>query len=227
MEKILTKVRYFLFSSYRRKALDRLSEKYRSEYKGVVLDIGGRDRGSFKKPKDMVEKWIFADIEAKHKPDLVLDVANMKGTSSESIDTIGALELFEHVEQIKEGLDECQRVLKKGGKMILSVPFLYPIHGDPFDFQRWTLAKWEKEFKSRGFVIEKREIMGRFFLVFAEMIRSLLFSLPRPLRILGYFCLLILEGLILLDRTDFAKNNRKLAGYQGGYFLILRKKDDR
>jgi len=45
----------------------------------VVLDIGGRNRGKFIKPKDKVEKWIFADIESKHKPDIVVDVCDIVG----------------------------------------------------------------------------------------------------------------------------------------------------
>jgi len=55
-----------------------------------------------------------------HNPDIVLDVANMKNMGDESIDVINAIELFEHVEDIEKSLDECYRILKKGGIMIIS-----------------------------------------------------------------------------------------------------------
>ena len=70
--------KYSHWASYRRQMLDRLQEKYRGLYKGIVLDIGGRDRGNFKKPKDKVQKWIFADINQDYNPDIILDVSDMK-----------------------------------------------------------------------------------------------------------------------------------------------------
>lgn len=97
------KIRYYLWASYRRRLLDKLQNKYSFLYKGIVLDIGGRDRGMFKKPKDKVEKWIFADIESKHNPDIILDVADMNMFLNSSIDCISAMELFEHVEKIEKG----------------------------------------------------------------------------------------------------------------------------
>ena len=68
-------LKYYFWATYHRKKLDELQEKHKRVYKGIVLDIGGRDRGKFIKPKNNVKKWIFADIEKKHNPDLVLDVA--------------------------------------------------------------------------------------------------------------------------------------------------------
>ena len=117
------KIRYYFWASYRRRLLDKLQNKYSFLYKGIVLDIGGRDRGMFKKPKDKVEKWIFADIESKHNPDIILDVADMNSFSNNSIDFINAIELFEHVKNIEKGLEECYRVLKKDGIMFISAPF--------------------------------------------------------------------------------------------------------
>ncbi len=157
--------------SYRRKSLDNLLEENKDYYKGVVLDIGGRDRGRFQKPKQQVEKWIFADIVTEHNPDIVLDVANMEVIETETIDVVNAIELFEHVEQIKHGIKECYRVLKQGGVMILSAPFMYPIHADPYDFQRWTEHKWKKELEKSGFTIEKFQITGFYFTVLADSLR--------------------------------------------------------
>ena len=70
-------IKYYFWATYRRKLLDKLLEENKSYYKGIVLDIGGRDRGKFKKPKDKVEKWIFADTEDRHQPDIVLDVSEV------------------------------------------------------------------------------------------------------------------------------------------------------
>ncbi len=104
-------ISYYFWATYRRKILDRLLEEDKHYYKGIVLDIGGRDRGRFEKPKDKVEKWVFADIEEKHKPDIVLDITDMVSINDKSIDVINAIETLEHVEKPERALSECHRVL--------------------------------------------------------------------------------------------------------------------
>jgi len=223
MKKLKENIKYYFWATYRRKFLDKFLEENESCYKGIVLDIGGRDRGKFKKPKDEVEKWIFADIEEKHKPDIVLDVSDMSEIKDEGIDVVSAIELFEHVEKIEQGLRECYRVLKKDGTMILSVPFLYPIHSDPFDFQRWTIDKWKKELEKIGFKIEKFEIMGRFFTVTADYVKVAIKSAPRPLKYFLYIFYPFLDLLAELDKSNFVENHPRLGKFHGGYFIIGRK----
>lgn len=216
-------LQYYFWASYRRKMLDKLLYLNIDYYGGVVLDIGGRDRGRFQKPKSKVEKWIFADIAKEHNPDIVLDVAKMESIESETIDVVNAIELFEHVEQIEKGLLECFRILKKRGVFILSVPFLYPVHADPYDFQRWTEHKWKKELLAVGFSIEKFEIMGLYFTVLADAKKSFVGGLPKPL---SYFFKLfypLLDLLVQLDKTKWVLNNPRINKFHGGYFMIFRK----
>lgn len=214
-------LRYYLWATYRRKSIDKYLSKYTDYYRGIVLDIGGKDRGKFVKPKANVEKWIFADIEEKNDPDIILDVSDMGKIKDETIDVINAIELFEHVESPEEGLKECYRVLKIGGHMLISVPFLFPVHGDPFDFQRWTDKKWYAILRKIGFKIIKLEKMGLFFSVLSDMLKMILRSLP----IIKYFIFLypILDILQRLDDTKFAKENIPFKDYVQGYFIILEK----
>jgi len=216
-------LKYYFGTSYRRKILDSLLEENKHYYKGIVLDIGGRDRGKFKKPKDKVEKWIFADIEKKHNPDIVLDVANMDKVRSESIDTINAIELFEHTKDPEKGLSECCRVLKKNGTVILSAPFLYPVHKDPCDFQRWTKEKWEKELEKNSFNIEKFEIMGGYFTVMMDMNKILIKQLPFGLPYFFRLFYPLMDFLAKLDDSRYIKDSPKLKDYHQGYFIICKK----
>ena len=114
MASLRAKLSYYFGATYRRKILDRLLEENKDYYQGTVLDIGGRERGKFKKPKEKVKKWIFADIEKRHKPDIILDVSNMTSIEDESVDVINAIELFEHVESPEKVLAEAKRVGKHG-----------------------------------------------------------------------------------------------------------------
>lgn len=192
---------YYKWATYRRILLDQLQEKYKYLYKGVVLDIGGRDRGRFIKTKDKVEKWIFADINIEYNPDIVLDITNMTQISSSSINVINAMELFEHVEDIISGLKECYRVLKKNGVLLISTPFLYHIHADTHDFQRWTNTKWKNELTKLGFKIEKIIVMGRYFTVLGDMLKSLIKPFSKIYKYLGFLLFRILDRIVKLDKT--------------------------
>ncbi len=169
-----------------------------------------------------IEKWIFADIEESYNPDILLDICNMSKIESASVDVINATEIFEHVDDPQKGLEECYRVLKKDGTMILSAPFLFPIHADPYDYQRWTEYKWKQELKNCNFKIEKFELMGRFFTVMADMMKTLIKQLPFVIRI---FLKLFYPVIDLTTKLDNRKINSAsaLKQYTTGYFIIARK----
>lgn len=217
------KIGYFFWASYRRKMIDELLSQNYSLFHGVVLDVGGRDRGCFKKPKDKVSSWIFADIKPEYHPDLLLDVAQMPSVETNSINVISACELFEHVKRIDDGLQECHRVLKNNGLLIITVPFLYPVHADPYDYQRWTQLKWKETLKEIGFSIEICIVMGRFFTVIADELKMLMRSFPKPIRWTLAFFIPCLDLLVRLDRSSFIVRHPKLNKYHGGYFIVARK----
>lgn len=222
LSRIRTTLGYFFLVSYRRKILDTILSQKSHLYHGVVLDIGGRDRGSFQSPKQKVTKWIIADIVASRNPDLVLDVSQMTAVADASINCVNALELFEHVEYPRKGLQECYRVLQSDGLMLFSMPFLYPIHGDPYDFQRWTETKIQKEIVNAGFTIQEIIPMGFFFTVLSDFLRAFLQSSP-PLRLLSLPFIPLLHILSSLDKLSCIYDNKKLNKYTTGYFVIAKK----
>lgn len=57
---------------------------------------------------------------------------------SESFDTVLLLEVLEHVSDADGVLAEISRVLKPEGRLLISVPFLYPLHDAPHDYRRYT-----------------------------------------------------------------------------------------
>ncbi len=71
---------------------------------------------------------------------------------SDKFDVVTLFEIVEHLESPQEALKEAYRVLKPGGSLWLTVPFLYPIHDAPFDFQRLTSFGLFRDLTTSGFV---------------------------------------------------------------------------
>ena len=68
-------------------------------------------------------------------------------------DTILCIGVLEHVENPEDVIPEFFRVLKKGGAVVASVPFLQPEHKGPTDFQRYTKDGLSRLFSINGFEI--------------------------------------------------------------------------
>jgi SAM-dependent methyltransferase len=84
-------------------------------------------------------------------PDVFAD-ASCLPIQSDKIDVVTLFEIIEHLESPQEALQEAYRVLKPGGSLWLTVPFIYPIHDAPFDFQRLTTFGLMRDLTAAGFV---------------------------------------------------------------------------
>lgn len=219
-----SRLKYYLSASYRRKILDRLLSEHADLYKGRVMDIGGKDRGKFKKPRNKVDQWFVVDISISNNPDLLADVCDLKELESSQFDVVNATELFEHVSDPEQGLRECARVLKPSGSMIISMPFLYPIHADPSDFQRWTEHKWRQEAEAVGLEIEELVPMGRYFTVFMDMWKNFVRIVPfRPVKWVCYLTYPLCDVITWFDRLEFVRRST-LGNYTTGYYIVARKR---
>lgn len=67
------------------------------------------------------------------------------------VDIVLHSEVMEHIYETGHFLSECNRVLKTGGIMVLTVPFQARYHYIPFDFWRFTPASLEKLLFRAGF----------------------------------------------------------------------------
>jgi SAM-dependent methyltransferase len=86
------------------------------------------------------------DIEDDYDIDMVADAHDLP-FDDDSFDTIIAIEVFEHLQYPHKAAEEVRRVLKPGGKAMVSTPFLFRVHGDPYDFTRFTKRGLQTHFE--------------------------------------------------------------------------------
>jgi len=55
-----------------------------------------------------------------------------------TFDYVLCTEVLEHVPDPKEFLMEIRRVMKPGAVLIMTIPFMVPLHEEPYDFYRYT-----------------------------------------------------------------------------------------
>lgn len=87
--------------------------------------------------------YIGMDVYQGKKVDVIYNGSDFPFANS-SIDLIFSSSVFEHVENIEKILFEMARVLKDGGILLAVVPFTFPVHGSPFDYNRLTRYGWER-----------------------------------------------------------------------------------
>jgi SAM-dependent methyltransferase len=89
------------------------------------------------------------DVDAKYQPDIVGDICTFD-FNGRAFDVIVVSEVLEHVHSPHLAIENMHRLLKNGGRLILTVPFMLPIHEGPNDYFRYTRHGLEfllREFK--------------------------------------------------------------------------------
>lgn len=139
----------------------------------LVLDLGGNrigKRGAFD-----IERYplrvVYANLSAAKKPHVQTDAAVLPFADA-AFDAVICSELLEHVPEPQAVTAEIHRVLKPGGTLLLCVPFMNRVHGDPYDFARYTDYYWLQALDKIGFRDIHIEKQGLFWSVLADMLRD-------------------------------------------------------
>ena len=209
--------------SFRRQKIDKLILMNVKFIKGEVLDIGGTNS-----TKEILNSILLNKINIKilnknkkYKPDILSDF-DYYNNFKKKYDTILSFELIEYLEHPKEFFNKVYKLLKPKGYMILSIPFLNPIHGDKLDNYRITKKKLIEITKKEKFQIIKFQNVGSVGTVINDIIRaSCGYASKSKKRKISILLLFIFKWLFKL--IDY------LTPYQSefinsGYFIILRKK---
>ena len=118
----------------------------------VVLDLGGLKtgkRGLFDIGRYPL-RVVCLNIARDRRPDVQADAAAIPFNDG-SFDAVICAEVLEHVPDPRPVLGEAFRTLKTGGRLVATAPFLYRLHGDPYDFARYAPEYWRRTLSAAGF----------------------------------------------------------------------------
>ncbi|MBI2009264.1 class I SAM-dependent methyltransferase [Candidatus Saccharibacteria bacterium] len=109
---------------------------------GDLLDIGAGTvpyYGVYKDKTDSVVcvDWAKSLHDLRH-IDVIADVNLGLPFEENKFDTVLLADVLEHIKDPGLLISECSRVLRRSGKIIIFVPFMYWIHEQPNDYYRYT-----------------------------------------------------------------------------------------
>lgn len=147
MKKLLKKLALFFLKRSKKWSRKNLYEFIDSHLKSItsgmsVLNVGASGEVGSRLSRALTQNntgidLVSTDIDPERNPDIVCDVCDMPFPDN-SFDAVFLIEVLEHVHNPPKALSEIYRVLKPGGTLIFSVPFIFPLHDRPGDYFRFT-----------------------------------------------------------------------------------------
>jgi len=136
-----------------------------TEGNGCVLDYGSGDKPYEIYLRTFFKEYISADFKPsnefhREKPDVYINDKQETGIRNETCDCVFITEVLEHIYEPEKALRDIHRILKPGGAVIGSVPFIQNEHETPYDFHRYTSFSLERMLTKSGFKEVKIDYIG-------------------------------------------------------------------
>lgn len=210
--------------TYRRQLIDRDLENHRDMLTGRVLDLGGgRTRGQFPHGKKL--GWVILDENEDFSPAVVGD-ATVLPFRNESFESVKCTELTGYLYEPFNMLREVERVLKTGGIVVFTAPFLTPFDEEQHDGVRLTSAWWRWAAAKSGFRIQEIKEQGYLLTVLADFERYWISHWWFPIRIAAYVVMFPIYEILFwweqhLPIPFYFKR------FTSGFLIVLKKIDSK
>lgn len=138
-----------------------------------VIDVGGiktRKRGQFDIRRFDLDV-VCANTSRAAEPDVLADAASIPLPGG-AADAVILAEVVEHLVDPPGALAQAARLLRPGGVLLATAPFLFRVHADPIDVARYTPDWWTMALDRAGFQQVTIERQGLLLSVLAEMLRG-------------------------------------------------------
>ena len=120
---------------------------------GKLLDIGCGNK-PYESLFSNIESYTGSDVvqSDRGKVDVICEATNLP-FGDEEFDTVFSTQVMEHVSDPFKMMEESWRVLRPGGHFILSVPFSWELHEEPYDFFRYSKYGLQVNLEKKGFEV--------------------------------------------------------------------------
>lgn len=122
----------------------------RIQLRGKTLDIGGGATFDYVKAITVDGSVESVNMSADVRPTFVADLNAALPFGDAAYDNVICFNTLEHVLDERAILNELLRVLRPGGRFVITVPFLFRRHGNYGDFHRHTAEFWEHILTDHG-----------------------------------------------------------------------------
>lgn len=123
--------------------------------RGRTLDIGAGDLAWKSLLVKHCSRYIGSDVARVNKDlDVVFDVTRPFPFRDGSFDSLFCQSVLEHTAEPWRAFAELRRVLSDTGEIVLSVPFLFYLHGAPHDYFRFTRFGVRRLAEDNGLAVE-------------------------------------------------------------------------
>lgn len=177
-------------------------------FSGQVLDLGCgfMPYRELVESNSRVERYTGVDLEGSAiygsvKPDLTWDGSKIP-VNDASMDCVIATEFLEHHSAPDMVLGEISRVLKPGGLLFATVPFIWNLHEIPHDEYRYTPFSINRLLKAAKFSDVKISGLGGWNATMAQMIGLWITFAKMPGIIRRLLLITLFPVFVLLVKTD-------------------------
>ena len=138
----MNKINKFSYNWLAHEINNKSIERHLDDIEGIVIDLGCGTSPFREDILKYASKYIGIDwTESNHELPHVSILANLSQylpLRENSADTVVSFQVLEHLPEPKIFLTECFRILKSGGRLIITIPFNWHVHEAPNDYYRYT-----------------------------------------------------------------------------------------
>jgi len=191
--------------------------------RGRLLDLGCGKVPLYESYRHYIAESVCVDWENTfHKNphlDFEADLTRAVPFPDGAFDTVILSDVLEHIPEPEGLCREIARVLSPGGKLVMSVPFYYWLHEEPYDYYRYTEFALRRFMDRSGMQLLQLQALGGALEVMADVFAKNATRMP----VLGIPVAILAQGAVAtFCRTALGHRISKATGssFPLAYFLV-------